>query len=113
MKIAFMTGSGIGSGGTIRLLQSGRIVTPPTVRQWSASRLLFLRLLAVGEAGIAEAGADRDHAPVLGVLHERPLAQSLHDRVVVHEDRGLVLADGGDRLAQLGRQMESLAFPVP
>ena len=39
--------------------------------------------MAVGEARVAEAGADGDRAPALHVLHERDFAQALHDGVVV------------------------------
>src|SRR5690554_871793 len=60
-------------------------------------RALFLRLAlrvrAIGEARVAEPGSDRHHAPMLDVLHEGQLAQSLHYGVVVHEDRRLMLAD--------------------
>src|SRR5262245_7625016 len=51
---------------------------------------------AVGEARVAEPGADGEHAPMGHVAHERRLAQPLHHRVVVQEDGGIVLADGRD-----------------
>src|SRR5262249_2872034 len=76
----------------------------------SASPLLAS--IAIGEAGVAEAGPDREHAPVLDVLHEGDFAQSLHDRVIVHEHGGVVLADRRDLLDQECRQVEVLALPV-
>src|SRR5262245_66575894 len=46
------------------------------------------------------------------VPQEGQLAQSLHDRVVVHHDHRLVLADAGNLRADLVRQIELAAFPV-
>jgi len=49
---------------------------------------------------IAEPGADRERRPGLDVMHERSLAQALHDGIVVHEDCSLAAADLGDGLVQ-------------
>jgi hypothetical protein len=44
---------------------------------------------------IAETGADRKCGPDVDVAHEWRFAQALHHRVVVHQDRGLAVADRG------------------
>jgi len=49
---------------------------------------------------------------ILDIPHERRFAQSLHDGVIVHQDRRLVLADRGDRLVQQRGQIESVALPI-
>src|SRR5205807_7758749 len=86
---------------------------PARARRRALPRRLALRLLgAVGEAGVAEAGADRQHAPVLHVLHARGLAQALQHGVVVHHDRRLVAVDLRDRFDQALRQVELAALPV-
>ena len=59
---------------------------------------ILLRLL-VRERGISEAGANREHGPVRDVVNERDLAQALNDRVVVHHDHGVVVADARQLLA--------------
>ena len=46
---------------------------------------------------------------MLDVAHERQLAQSLHHGVVVHDDRGFMLADFWNRFVDFGRQV----FAVP
>ena len=68
--------------------------------------------VAVGEARIAKAGADGQHAPMLDILHERHLAQTLHHGVIVHHHHGLVSADLRNRLDAAPRQVEPAAFPV-
>src|SRR4051794_3575321 len=72
---------------------------------------LFL-VASVGEARVAEPGADREHAPVPDVLHVRHLAQPLYHRIVVHQDGGAVIADLRNRLEQLSRQVELAAGPI-
>lgn len=52
--------------------------------------------VAVGESGISEARADRQHAPAFHVLHEGDLGEALHDAVVMHDDGRVVLADSWD-----------------
>jgi hypothetical protein len=49
-------------------------------------------------------------APVVHVLHERHFGETLHHRVIVHQDRGIVLADPRDRLDQARRQIEFADF---
>src|SRR6202035_404532 len=69
-------------------------------------------LPAVGKARVAEAGADGQHAPALDVLHERHLGQALRHAVIVHQNRGVVIANRWDRLDQACRQVELAALPV-
>src|ERR1700676_831861 len=57
-------------------------------------------LPAAGEARVAQTGADGQDAPVVHVLHERHFGETLRHRVIVHQDRGIVLADPRDRLDQ-------------
>src|ERR671924_414085 len=73
---------------------------------------LLLARGAIGEARIAEPGADGQHAPALDVLHEWHLAQALHHRVIMHQHGGVIAADGRDGLAQGARQVETAARPV-
>src|ERR1700733_6743357 len=54
----------------------------------AASVLCLGLVVLVGVAGVSEAGADGQHGPALHVLHEGQLAQSLNDRVVVHQYDG-------------------------
>src|SRR6185503_6647175 len=61
---------------------------------------------------IAETRADREDGPVPDVLDERQLAQSLNDRIVVHDHDRLVLADGRKILADLRREVEATALPI-
>src|SRR4029077_2497265 len=63
------------------------------VAAWDGASILAGRL-SIGEAAVAETGADRKHSPVRHVAHERRLAQALHHRVIVHNDHRVVLADG-------------------
>ncbi len=39
-----------------------------------------------------------EHAPALDVLHEGHLGEPLHHAVIVHQHRGVVIADLRDRL---------------
>src|SRR4051794_32944382 len=71
-----------------------------------------LIFLAVGEPRIAQSGADGQHAPAVDVLHERHFAKALHDAVIVHQHRGIVAADFGDRFYQAVRQIEFAALPI-
>ena len=73
---------------------------------------LLLVLPAVGEAGVAKAGTDGEHAPALDVLHERHLAQALRHAVIVHQRRGVMTADLGNSLDQERRQIEFAALPI-
>src|SRR5882672_6055079 len=41
----------------------------------------------VRERRISETGSDRQYRPMGDVLHERNFAETLHHRVVVHDDR--------------------------
>src|SRR3954453_8712525 len=54
---------------------------------------------SIGEAGVAEPGADRHRSPAFDIAHERHFAEPLHDGIVVHDDGNLVTVDGGHRLA--------------
>ena len=72
----------------------------------------FALAVTVGEAGVAQSGADRQYAPTLHVLHEGDLGESLHDAVVVHNDDRVVLADLGDRFDETCRQIELAALPI-
>src|ERR1700676_3209496 len=66
--------------------------------------LVLLPVLpAAGEARVAQTGADGQDAPVVHVLHERHFGETLRHRVIVHQDRGIVLTDPRDRLAQAPR----------
>src|SRR3954454_1563943 len=66
----------------------------------------------IAKARIAEAGADRQHAPALDLRHERRLAQSLHHCIIVHDHMRIVIADRWDRLDDLARQVEFSALPI-
>src|SRR5262249_36861837 len=72
----------------------------------------YIPVFAIDEARVAEAGPDGEDAPALHIAHERHLAQALHDGVGVQQHGRLVLADGGDLLAQRGRKVEAPAGPV-
>ena len=63
----------------------------------------FTFAIAVGEAGVTEARADRQHAPAVNVLHEGDFGQSLHHAVVVHEDGRVLLADLRDGFDKIRR----------
>src|SRR5207302_6091685 len=67
---------------------------------------------AVGEARVAQSSADGQRAPVVHVLHERHLGEALRHAVIVHQHRGVVLADLRNRLGQARRQVESAALPI-
>src|SRR3954451_22838287 len=67
----------------------GRLVTPPALGAGSALALA----VAIAEAGVSEAGADREHAPTFHVLHEGNLGKALHHSVTVHDDGCVVLSD--------------------
>src|SRR6266550_4992511 len=84
---------------------------PPSIGARSA-RTLIIRLRAIGEGRVAEAGPDGQDPPVLDVLHERHLAQTLHHGVVVHEHHRLVSADLGNGPTQLGGKVEAVALPI-
>src|SRR3977135_1930322 len=73
---------------------------------------LALVLPAVGEARVAEAGADGQHAPALDILHERHFAQALRHAVIVHKHRGVGIADLRNRFDQARGQIELAALPV-
>jgi len=63
-----------------------------------SARKLIIRLRAIGETRVAQAGSNGEDAPVLHVLHEWHLAQTLHHGIVVHEDYRLMSAHPGDGL---------------
>ncbi len=82
-------------------------------RQWQRSPCGSVGLFApVGEAGIAETGADGQHAPPFIVLHRRQLAEALHHRVVVDDDRCFMVVDVRDFLADAVGEVEAAALPV-
>src|SRR6185369_17106222 len=68
--------------------------------------------MAIGETRVAEACADGERAPMQHIAHERSLAEPLHDGVIVHQDRGLVLLDVRNGLVQRQRKVEALGLPV-
>jgi len=55
---------------------------------------------------------NRERRPDLDVVHGRYLAQSLHDGIVVHHDRRIVVVDFGDGLVNDGWQAETAALPI-
>src|SRR5262245_7154368 len=71
----------------------------------------FLKL-PIGKAGVSQARTNRQNAPVLYIRHERNFAQALDHRVVVDENRGLVVTNPGNGFANLVRQVEVFARPV-
>src|SRR5438552_2948729 len=77
----------------------------------SDDRALFL-VLSIGEAGVAETGANSKHPPMVDVLHERQLAESLHHGIVVHNDYGIVILDLGNLFTQQAGQIEAFVLPV-
>src|SRR5215510_10831119 len=66
--------------------ESAAALSPPAALRLSLGNRSSL-VLAIGVARVAEPGADGQEAPAIDVLHPRPLAQPLHHRVVVQEDR--------------------------
>ena len=68
--------------------------------------------MPVGEQRVAETGADGEHGPFLNVLHERNFAETLHHRVIVHDDGRVEVTDPRYRFVQGRRQIEAAAFPV-
>ena len=69
-------------------------------------------LVAIGETCIAEARADRQHAPMRHVLHVGDFAETLHHRVIVHDHIGPMTVDPRQHVGQHPGQVEVLAFPV-
>src|SRR5215467_661064 len=94
-----------------KTLRANRLQHRSTSARESA-RTLIIRLRAIGEARVAEAGSDGQDAPVLHVLHERHLAQTLHHAVVMHERDRLVSADLGNGPTQACRKVEVIALPI-
>src|SRR5437870_13504070 len=84
---------------------------PPSIGARSA-RTLIIRLRAIGEGRVAEAGPDGQDPPVLDVLHNRHLAQTLHHGVVVHEHDRLVSADLGNGSTQWRGEGAAVALSV-
>src|SRR6476620_1550486 len=74
--------------------------------------VLAVFLAAIGEAGVAEAGPDREHAPALDVLHEGDFGKSLHHAVIMHQHRRVVLADLRNPFHQTCGQIELAALPI-
>ena len=66
----------------------------------------------VGEAGIAEARADRKDAPSLELLHRRHFAQPLNDGVVVDDKERLVTVNVRQPMSEFLSQIEPVPFPV-
>src|SRR5438034_10571051 len=75
------------------------------------SRSSFI-VAPIGESSVAESGADRKNTPALHIVHRWTFAQALHDGVVVHDDKGVVLLDFRDVFDQDARQIEILSLPV-
>jgi hypothetical protein len=69
-----------------------------------ASRIDLSFAVAVGEACITWSGPDRQNSPSFHVLHEGRLRQALHNAVIVHDDRGIVLSDLRNGLDQVCRE---------
>src|SRR5206468_7837489 len=87
----------------------------PTAAEAAIRRSLALRRLrfaAIGEARIAEAGADRGDAPMLDILHEGHSAQTLDHGVVVDHHHRVVTADLRDGGGELGGEIELAAVPI-
>src|SRR5262245_13933950 len=87
-----------------------RILLQSSARE--SARTLIILLRAIVEARVAQAGSDCQDPPVLHVLHERHLAQTLHHGVVVHERDRLVSADLGNGPTQVGGKVEAIALPI-
>src|ERR1044071_838031 len=66
----------------------------------------------IRKSRISQPGSDGHDCPMLGVLHEWNLAQSLNHCVVVHQDRRLMLSYLWDRFLKGGRKMELLVRPI-
>src|SRR5207253_7133769 len=69
-------------------------------------------LLPIGEARVAQSGADSQYAPSFHVLHEWYLAQALHHGIVVNQHSRVMLADLGNGFAQARGKIEIAALPV-
>ena len=63
------------------------------VRERKHNVRLFVDGVSIGEPGITETGADREDAPMFSVAHVGYFAQSLYNRIVVHDDRCFIVAD--------------------
>ena len=68
--------------------------------------------MAIGVACVAETGADCQHAPVEAISNVGQLAQTLHDRIIVHDNHRFAVADFGDLLADYPWEIEARAFPI-
>ena len=62
-------------------------------------------------SGVAETGADCQHAPVEAISNVGQLAQTLHDRIIVHDDHRFAVADLGT-CSRIPWEIES-GFPIP
>src|SRR5262249_51413698 len=58
------------------------------VAAWGRASILGGRR-SIGEAPVAETGADREHSPPGHIAHEWRFAQALHHRVIVQKDHRL------------------------
>jgi hypothetical protein len=52
---------------------------------------ILIKSLSIREPGVAETRPDCQHAPPFGVTHVRNFAQSLNNRIVVHDDGSFVV----------------------
>ncbi len=60
-------------------------------------KFAFLTLVSpVGEKRVTQPCTYREYRPRRNFLHERRFAQALHHRVIVHDDRALMVADARD-----------------
>ena len=79
--------------------------------KWPLFGACFLNL-AIGVARVAETGADCRHAPVEVISNVGQLAQTLHDRIIVHDNHQFAVADFGDLLTDYPWEIEARAFPI-
>src|SRR4026207_1940117 len=73
---------------------------------------MCLVVMSVCEQGVPQPGADGEHAPFVDILHEGNFAEALNDRIVVHDDRRVEVADPGYGFKQSCGEIEAAALPV-
>ena len=83
----------LGIAGLLIFRPAKRAARPPR----DGSLLIVLDLLAIGEAGIAQSRPDGKYSPSLHLFQVWHFAQALHDGVVVHHDRRLLIIDLRDQ----------------
>src|SRR6267378_6091565 len=71
-----------------------------------------LIFLAVSETRVAQSSPNREHAPMIDILHEWHLAQALHHAVIMHQHRGVVIANLRNRFDQAHGQIKFAALPI-